>query len=727
MNALQRLAQLAGLEDNYYDIWGNQHEVSPDIQTQILSRMGFAVADEQEIQSSAETQEQQPWLSLLEPVYVLSAEQARCITLTAGGDDQQLLHWHIEEETGLQHSGDLRLSQLDVIDQRDINGSLLQRYSLPLPNYLSQGYHQLLLTLDSDPQQQVSSTLIIAPSRCYEAESACPQQHPWGVAAQLYSLRDTHNWGMGDYASIAPLARAAAGEGAQLLGLNPLHAAFTGHPHHISPYSPTSRSFLNVGYIDVSSVSELAECPPAQQHMRSEGFQQQLQQERLSDTIDYAAVWQCKLPVLKLLHRHFAEHHRNSDTQRGSSYRRFCANGGKALHRQAIFDTLFAHFREKNSNSFGWASWPTEYQRADNEAVTRFASDHSESIDFWRYLQWQAQLQLQAGADATREAGMRLGLYLDLAVGSDGSGADVWADSDSYVSGVSVGAPPDKLSPAGQAWGLSPYNPIALQRNAYRPFIQALRASMQYAGALRIDHVLGLMRQFWVLEGEDATQGVYVRQPLEALLNIVALESQRSQCVVIGETLGTVPEGLEDQLAAKGILSYKVLYFECWPNGYFKRPDTYPTEALVTVSTHDLPPLAGWWQAREIDHMAALGHFHSAEAEQHERQQRAHSRQHLLAAFVDAGTLPHDHGIDPQQTTLDERVLVAAQQFLAQSPSQLMVIPIEDLLGSRDQVNLPGTVDEHPNWRQKTPVDSQQLFKEPIARQQVEAIRHRNA
>ncbi|MGB0866034.1 MAG: 4-alpha-glucanotransferase [Granulosicoccaceae bacterium] len=723
MNALQRLAQSAGLETAYYDIFGNYHEVSTSVQTRVLSRMGFAVGNEEELEHSAFKQENHAWLSLLEPVTVLSEEQALCIEVNAVDDGESLLGWRLEEETGLQHSGELPLARLECVAEREIDGQRVQRFQLPLPKYLPLGYHQLQVALSGDCSQRASSTIILTPARCYSVENACQNRRPWGVAAQLYSLRDAHNWGMGDYSDIPHLARAAAQHGASLLGLNPLHAAFTGHGHHISPYSPTSRSFLHVGYVDVAAIPELSECDEARQLLNSEQFQVQLAQQREMETVDYAGVWACKLPILQLLHKHFAKHHRDADTERGADYRQFCARGGEALRRQAVFDALFTHFLQRDSNCFGWTSWPLEYQRADSDAVARFAESHYEQLDFWRYLQWQAHLQLKSAAEQSRAAGMDIGLYLDLAVGSDGSGADVWADNDCFVPGVSVGAPPDKLSPAGQVWGLSPYNPVALRQNAYKPFIQALRASTQYAGALRIDHVLGLMRQFWVLEGEHADQGVYVHQPMDELLKIIALESHRAQCIIIGEALGTVPEGMVDKLAAVGMLSYKVLYFERWPDGLFKRSDTYPTDALVTVSTHDLPPLAGWWQGSELREMSRLGHFKDSAAEQHEWDQRAFDRQRLLDALEDAGALPAMHGIDPNSGELDQRIIVAVQQFLASTPCSLLAVPVEDLLGLDKQVNLPGTVHEHPNWQQRLPCASAELLDGALSQRLLQTIR----
>lgn len=723
MNALQRLARSAGLETAYYDIFGQHHEVGPGVQARVLAQMGFAVASEEEIERSAHAQENAAWLSPLPPVVVISDGEARRVPVHVAGDEDTLLGWRLEEETGLQHSGELPLARLDCSAEHTLDGERVQRFELPLPDYLPWGYHRLQVALSGDEPRRDHCTVILTPARCYGVEDACPGRRPWGVAAQLYSLRDAHNWGMGDYGDIGRLARAAAAEGASLLGLNPLHAAFTGHGHHISPYSPTSRSFLNVAYLDVGAIAELAECEPARARLASPEFERELARCRDADTVDYAAIWACKLPILQRLHQHFARHHRDADSERGAAYRQFCAAGGEALRRQAVFEALFAHFRAQDPNHFGWASWPREYQRADSEAVARFAESHYEQLDFWRYLQWQAHQQLSEAAAQSRDAGMGIGLYLDLAVGSDGGGSDVWADGDCFVPGVSVGAPPDKLSPAGQVWGLTPYNPVALRRNAFRPFIQALRASTRYAGALRIDHVLGLMRQFWVLEGESADQGVYVHQPLDELLKIVALESQRARCVIIGEALGTVPEGLEERLAEAGMLSYKVLYFERWPDGLFKRGETYPRDALATVSTHDLPPLAGWWTGSELREMSRLGHFRDAAAEQLEWDQRAADRQRLLDALEDAGALPPLHGIDPNRGDLDPRLISAVQHYLAATPSALLAVPVEDLLGLSSQVNLPGTVDEHPNWRQRLPVESGNLFAGETSQALLGAVR----
>jgi len=666
------------------------------------------------------------WSELLEPVYVISTTEQIEIVLVTTESADALINWRIEEEGGFVHSGELPLSRLHIKASKEIQDEIRIKCVLPLPAYLAQGYHTLQLDISGGENPSSSTTtIVITPPLCYGVEDACPKHKPWGVAAQLYSLHNDRTWGMGSYSDIGELAVASAKQGASLLGLNPLHSTFVNPPNHISPYSPTSRSFLHVGYIDVTAVAEFDTCEAVKTLIASDDFKQRLATAREAESVDYGAVWDCRLTALKLLHAEFIKQHRDADTERAADYQQFCQDGGESLRRHVLFDALFTHFRELDSNNFGWTSWPREYQDANSATVAEFADKNTEQLDFWRYLQWIAHLQMSGAADMTKTAGMGIGLYLDLAVGCDSNGADVWADSECFVQGISVGAPPDKLSPAGQVWGLSPYNPIALRRNAYRPFIQAIRASTQYAGALRIDHVLGLLRQFWVLEGEHANQGVYVHQPLDELLKIIALESHRAKCVIIGEALGTVPEGTEERLAEAGMLSYKVLYFERWPDGLFKRGDTYPASSLVTVSTHDLPPLAGWWQARELDHMAALGHFSSQAAEQHERDQRAEDKGRLLAALVDAGTLPHDHGIDPHSAQLDDRVLVAAQSFLADTPSQLLAVPLEDLLGLDAQVNLPGTVNEHPNWRQRLPCEIYQLFESDISQRQLDAIRAR--
>ncbi len=307
---------------------------------------------------------------------------------------------------------------------------------------------------------------------------------------------------------------------------------------------------------------------------------------------------------------------------------------------------------------------------------------------------------------------MPVGLYLDLAVGCDGSGVDVWCDKEVYVSGAAVGAPPDAMNTLGQDWGLTPINPVALKQQGYLPLVKALRSNMKYAGALRIDHILGLMRQYWVAPGMKADEGVYITFPLEDILRIIALESRREECVVIGEDLGTVPDGFGEIMAAAGLLSYKVLFFERWDSGFFMRPDLYPAQSMVTVSTHDLPTLTGWWTGRDLQWRQKLGLYPNEEMGHQERSSRIEDRHLLVSALDDLNVIDMTKAPEQSPAKMNTELSVAVQKYMAQAPSHIQLIPLEDTLEIVEQVNIPGTIDQHPNWRQKLPVALEAFFQQ---------------
>jgi 4-alpha-glucanotransferase len=306
---------------------------------------------------------------------------------------------------------------------------------------------------------------------------------------------------------------------------------------------------------------------------------------------------------------------------------------------------------------------------------------------------------------------MPIGLYLDLAVGCDGSGVDVWADKDVYVAGAAVGAPPDAMNTIGQDWGLTPINPVALQKQGYQPLVKALRSNMQYAGALRIDHILGLMRQYWVAPGMRADEGVYITFPLADILRIIALESRRNSCVVIGEDLGTVPEGFGEIMASAGLLSYKVLFFERWESGFFMRPELYPAQSMVTISTHDLPTLTGWWIGKDLEWRQKLSLYPNEEMGQNERDSRIIDRQLLIDALVDLNVIDISEAPTQAPAKMNRELSLSVQKYMAKAPSHIQLIPLEDALEIVEQVNIPGTIDEHPNWLQKLPVTIEEFDK----------------
>ncbi|MGH7090687.1 MAG: 4-alpha-glucanotransferase, partial [Stellaceae bacterium] len=434
--------------------------------------------------------------------------------------------------------------------------------------------------------------LIVPPPLCHVPAALAGEAKSWGVTAQLYSLRSARNWGMGDYGDLAALAALAAGRGAAVVGINPLHALFPAEPRHISPYSPSSRLFLNALYLDIAAMPDLADAESARTRIAAPEFAAALAAARDAALIDHVAVAALKQPVLRLVYQSFAARHLAPDggagTARGAAFREFQQAGGTELEDFGRFNALHATMWRRGQ--FSWRDWPGELGDARSREVASFAAAHRAEIDYHHYLEWEGRRQL----DAAR-GGLRVGLYRDLAVGVDPSGADAWAEPRLFCNAAAIGAPPDLLNLKGQDWGLAPLNPVMLRRAAYRPFIAALRANMRHAGMLRIDHAMMLKQLYWVPRGAPPSEGAYVGYPFADLLGILALESARNRCAVIGEDLGTVPPGFSEILNDAGVLSYRLLLFERTEDGGFLPPKAYPRPAAAAFSTHDIATLKGFW------------------------------------------------------------------------------------------------------------------------------------
>jgi (1->4)-alpha-D-glucan 1-alpha-D-glucosylmutase len=507
------------------------------------------------------------------------------------------------------------------------------------------------------PDEPVTAASI-PPERCATLADGA---RVFGPAAQLYALRSRRNWGIGDFTDLATLVQLSARHGASFVGVNPLHELFLDRPADASPYSPSSRFALNPWYLDVEAIADFAQSADVQRDVAAPDFQARLASLRALDLVDYAGVAAVKRAILTRLFERFRREHLAPMTARGVAFREYVDSHLRRIHDAALFDALQARF-----GVWGWPAWPEAYRDRNATAVRDFAREHASEVDFYLYLQWQADLQLAHAAQVARDAGMPIGLYRDLAVGANPGGAETWQDPKVFARGVHVGAPPDDFNPAGQDWGLPPWIPQRLQAAAYEPWADLLRANMRHAGALRIDHVLGLSRLFWVPEAATPADGAYVTYPLRDLLAILGRESAAHACLVIGEDLGTVAEELRDALAEAGVYSYRVLYFQ--------RGDDYPAQALVTVSTHDLPTLKGFWQ------------------------QRPDGRAPLLAA------LGREEVTISDALTFDD--VIAIHRYLARTPCALMSVQLEDVFGEVEQANVPATTDdERPNWRRKVGVD----------------------
>ncbi|WP_440875282.1 4-alpha-glucanotransferase [Thalassotalea sp. PLHSN55] len=704
MNLIEKLAELVGFHASYLDCFGREVFAKDQARQSLLTAMGYDLSCDNALQASIRDLQESSWRNLLPPVHIAKLEQSQHhILVSLPSEPVKKIDWQITTEHGEQIHGSSFIADLVATEQTHLATAEFTKYQMPLPS-LAQGYHQLTVSFG---KQTATCPLIYAPQKCYRPEQASKEK-VWGYAAQLYSLRSDNNWGMGDFGDLKALVKKSAEQQASVIGLNPLHPLYQNNPAHRSPYSPTSRCFLNTMYIDVTQVPNYRDCQKAQELVASDAFQAKVNFAKTTELIDYPAVADVKYQVLELLFTDFSS---NAKTELAQEFSDFKAQQGQDLLKLTTFDALYEHFRSLDEHAFGWSAWPQAYQQPNSAAVKEFQQSHRQRIDYFAFLQWLAHRQLSDVRDTAKAQGMPIGLYLDLAVGCDGSGVDVWSDKDVYVAGAAVGAPPDAMNVLGQDWGLTPINPVALQEQGFLPLVKALRSNMQYAGALRIDHILGLMRQYWVAPGMAADEGVYITFPLESILRIIALESQRSECVVIGEDLGTVPEGFGEIMESAGLLSYKVLFFETWESGLFMRPELYPAQSMVTVSTHDLPTLSGWWQGRDLQWRQNLHLYPDNEMGPAERKARVDERQCLLAALTDLNVLAPEDAPQAMPAVANSALSLAVQEYLALAPSHIQLIPLEDALEIKEQVNIPGTIDEHPNWRQKLPVNLAELWQ----------------
>jgi len=715
MSLIEQLAQLVGFHTSYTDAFGNEVYAQDDARKALLAAMGYNIHDDEALTRSIIALKEGQWRNMLPASHIAkSEEQEHCLTLSIKSDVADSISWEIITEQGETLSGQAEISSLEHVEYAKFDDAQFNKFNLLLP-HLVDGYHTIAIV-----HGDITATcpLIFAPKTCYSPQEAADFKL-WGYAAQLYSLQSENNWGLGDFGDLSQLIKNTAAQGASAIGLNPLHPLYQNNPAHCSPYSPMSRCFLNTHYIDVTAAPHYQTNKAAQKIVTSSDFKARLAHAKSSELIDYPAVAALKYPVLEIL---FADFTQSATKAEQAEFNAFKAQHGDDLLQHATFDALYEHFRAQDFNAFGWKTWPEAYQNPNSDEVATFKHTHAVRIDFFAYLQWLAHRQLSAAGQVAKENGMPVGLYLDLAVGCDGSGVDVWSDKDVYVAGAAVGAPPDLLNTLGQDWGLTPINPVALQQQGYQPLVKALRSNMQYAGALRIDHILGLMRQYWVAPGMKADQGVFITFPLQDILRIIALESRREQCVVIGEDLGTVPDGFSEVMHAAGLLSYKVLYFEQWESGLFMRPDTYPELSMVTVSTHDLPTLTGWWTGRDLEWRQNLDLYPNEEMGVKDRSGRLSDRQHLLSALDDMNVIDMSKAPAQSPATMNRELTVAVQKFLAQAPSRIQLIPMEDALEIKEQVNIPGTIDEHPNWRQKLPVTIESFTKQGSVEELAQAM-----
>ena len=696
-NTIVTLASRAGFEVEWQDAHHTTQHVPESTLAALLEQMGLPCGNATQIRQSTAALEAELSGRKLPPL--MTAEVGRGIALPIAAIKSGS-HYRIELESG------------SIIDGRFTAPRGEEALLAPIDEA---GYHTLVIH-----DQRV--TLAVAPPRCYTVDDAWRTLHDdvagddtpapplWGMAAQLYGLRRTGDGGIGDYSALARIAVESAKRGAHALAVSPTHAMFSAEPKRFSPYSPSSRLWLNVTHIDPAAVFGADAVHAALEATQSGDAWSKL--ERLP-LIDWPNAVVLKLKVLRSLYAHFCTHERAQNTPRALEFHGFCERAGRALEDHARFEALQAAQLSQEGGNGHWRNWPDALRDPRSPEVEAFAEAHRHEVDFHLFLQWLAAKGLSHAQHAARDAGMAVGLIADLAVGCDSAGSHAWSYRDDMLQGVSVGAPPDLFNQAGQAWGLTTFSPRAMRTQGFSAFIDMLRAAFAHAGGIRIDHILGLRRLWLVPEGESARHGAYLRYPLEDLLRLIALESWRHRAIVIGEDLGTVPPGFRERLEEHGIAGIRVLWFEGAHDGKgFKPPSAWDRNAVGTTTTHDLPTVAGWWRGSDITWRNKIGQTMARadgrDPEEAAQEARANDRAELWRAFQQAGVAAPDVAAPPPDSAPVDEALA----FVAATPGPLVTFPLEDLLAQVEQPNLPGSIDEHPNWRRRVSVPIDELFED---------------
>jgi glycogen operon protein len=703
--SLSDLCHVAGIEESYTDLSGQTHTLSDEDKCRLVEVLHGDASTPEKIDRQVRKHIKQKWQTLIPSVIVLRQGdggdwQPQIKIRVAEKDMWQEISWSIRLENGQMMTGVCSTERFRLIKSLRVEKQPIHELAFDLPPRLPAGYHHLELELG---EQTAAANLIIAPAHCY-----CPpwmenKEHLWGIAHQLYSLGN-HQYaggrkdqGIGNFSDLDDLAYAAGKSGADILGVSPLHALFAMMPERASPYSPSSRLVLNPIYLDVAGMDGFDECPDLALIFEKNGFSRSVDK-----LVDYERVTRNKAQACNRLYSHFLAH---GAIHRKREFASYCFDQGQKLFSFASFCSLSEHFDGRPLDE-----WPSAYQDPTSSEVRTFAKQNEDRIYFHYWLQWQAERQLQRVDDTCSEQGMKVGLYGDLAVGVAADGAECWANPSNYLQGISFGAPPDAFNAEGQNWCMPPFDPTALRKTAYQPFIDMLRENMRFCGALRMDHVMWLQRMFVIPHDKTASHGAYIRYPFDDLLGILALESTRAKCVIVGEDLGTVPLGFRERMEYENILSYRLMRFEKEHDGSFKAPCNYPYLGLATPSSHDLPTMRGFFAGDDLKLMQKLG-FIKDEDEMHTAlRDRKHETENLVKVLKEQGFLTYEHFDKLSDERMLDELVAAVSLYLARTSAALTMLNLEDLTGSVEQVNVPGTVREVPNWRHRLSFDPTRLL-----------------
>jgi 4-alpha-glucanotransferase len=700
--ALRALAARLGIADSYFDLIGRARPTSDATREALVAAMRFDASSEAAAQAALAQLDERDAAALVEPVVVWREFEGRVpVILVAAPPSTQALDCEIEIrlEDGARHA---QSSRVEPDAPRPV--------AVGLPLHPPFGHHDVTVRVGA---REGSLRFVMAPRTVLTVQERIGDARRAGLWTNLYSVRSARSWGFGDTSDLRALLAFAGRRGLDFVGVNPLHAT-PNRGDAITPYSPSSRLFRNVLYLDVEAVPEWRDCEAA----RSATSAAALARARAADRIDHEAVLELKLAPLRACFAAFErERAERPDGARAAAYDAYVAGQGARLRDFATWEALAEHCAAPGQRILtDWRRWPVAFQRPDSPEVAAFREAHADAVAFRAWLQFELDRQLAGAAAAARDAGLAIGLYQDLAVGSAGDSADTWMAPALFAEGASVGAPPDDYAPEGQNWGLPPFDPHALRADGYRFFTELLRASFAHAGALRIDHAMGLLRLFWIPRGMRGDAGTYVRQRADDLFGVLALESRRAGALVIAEDLGTVPDEFPPLVESFGLLSSSVLYFE--RDGATPRPSSrISARALATVGTHDLAPLAGWAEGADLAIRRAIGEIADDAALEGARSERGEEWRAWVARLREEGLLPGEG--DPG--ALD--FAVALHAFLARTPAPLVAASLDDLAGEREPVNVPGVaVDRHRSWSRRMALPLEALAAHAPAQRILDAL-----
>ncbi len=687
---LNLLADKLGIARHFSDAGMHkcEYDVSDDILKFFCKEYGYKADTDEDVEQSLCRFDNASWKKTLPVIIILrQTDMSFYAVLTATQLSQKIT-------LSIQTGQELNFDATESAEQKEFNGKEYRKVKITLRDCLPYGYYNLQMKYRGGIAKAV---LAVVPDKCYTTD-AIESGKLWGYSLQLYALKNKHNWGVGDFGDLKTFVDMCAKSGADVIGLNPLNVLFHDYPENASPYSSVSRLFLNPIYIDVTAVPEFEKCD-------NDLLRAEIAKVKNTDLIDYTAVYNLKIKVLKNL---FAILKQNA-----AFARQFADFKQEKATELDLFATFQALYSEQSKTVWGgWQAWSKELQNPASLAVAKFKAVHQEQIEFFKFLQFEADRQLKAVYDEVKKCGLKIGLYRDLPVGVCKDSAELWADKYVFMEKSGAGAPPDAFFTLGQKWCLGAFNPYELKNRAYEPYLKILRANMAYAGALRIDHVMGLMRLFMI--PDDKQNGTYIYYNFDDMLGLLALESHLHKCAVVGESIGNVPDGFLDKLRAHNIYSISVLWSERWNGGYgdFKMSSDYPANVFVSVGTHDMQPLKMWWFGYDIELKRKLNMIDDNERIASYKL-REGDRYKLLAALDFNQVWPQDKLRKADYLYGEgypEGIEEAVHKLLAKTPCKVVMLQLEDVFEVAELQNLPGTDREtYPNWRHRLPINLEDM------------------